>query len=384
MSSLKFPFLCGVLGAVITLASTATIHSLSNSEESKVTQAVLAEPTALLGINTAFAQEAHGLNPSMASSSVQTALTDPTPRLGIIAAFGQEADLLLESTQNKTEYIINGRKFTTGILAGAHVVITLSGISMTNAAMTTQMIADHFHLKALVFSGIAGSLNPNLHVGDVVISKSWIAPNEVYFNNNASLPDACGAPGDISCLGIKLASNVPAWNNQFLRETNVINSTNYQNVALTTRFGDTEVPIAYGEMRTDFPIDTKLLDIVEKIQAPTQEKLEAIGLGNNVYQPKIIVGKRGVSGGAFLANAEYRDYLHNHLQGDTVDMETAAVAQVAYSNKIPFIAIRSVSDRAGADHDPNVAIFFGSGIAQRNAAKLTMAFTQEWNAEDQS
>ena len=67
-------------------------------------------------------------------------LTDSTPRLAIIAAFGQEADLLIESTKDKKEYIINGRKFVTGTLEGAEVVITLSGISMTNAAMTTQMI----------------------------------------------------------------------------------------------------------------------------------------------------------------------------------------------------------------------------------------------------
>ena len=311
----------------------------------------------------------------------QDVLTDATPRLGIIAAFGQEADLLIQSTQDKHEYLINGRKFVAGTLENTPVVITLSGISMTNAAMTTQLISDHFKLKGIVFSGIAGSLNPDYHVGDVVIAKSWIAPNEVYFNNTDNLPNACGKAGDISCLGIKLADNIPAWKNQFLRETNVMNATNYQQVALTSRFGDTDVPMAYGEMRVDFPVDSKMLNIVTKVQNNTQSALEAICSGANCYHPKIVVGQRGVSGGAFLANAEYREYLHKHLKGDCVDMETAAVAQVAYSNNIPFIAFRSLSDLAGADHDPNVAAFFGSGIAQRNAAKLTMAFIKEWNAE---
>ncbi|MEB3754298.1 5'-methylthioadenosine/S-adenosylhomocysteine nucleosidase [Acinetobacter sp. MD2(2019)] len=321
------------------------------------------------------------LQKSTAPKLNQDVLTDATPRLAIIAAFGQEADLLIQSTQDKHEYMINGRKFVTGQLENTPVVITLSGISMTNAAMTTQMIADHFKLKGIVFSGIAGSLNPNYHVGDVVIAKNWIAPNEVYFNNNSTLPNACGKAGDISCLGIKLADNVPAWKNQFLRETNVMNATNYKNVALTSRFGDTDVPMAYGEMRVDFPVDSKMLNIVNKVQADTQTQLEAICAGANCYNPKIVIGNRGVSGGAFLANAEYRDYLNKNLKGDCVDMETAAVAQVAYSNNIPFIAFRSLSDLAGADHDPNVAAFFGSGIAQRNAAKLTMAFIKEWNAE---
>lgn len=322
--------------------------------------------------------------PSMKVQSMTTTLqhlTDSTPRLAIIAAFGQEVDLLIESTKDKKEYLINGRKFVTGTLENAPVVITLSGISMTNAAMTTQMISDHFNLKGIVFSGIAGSLNPNLHVGDVVIAKSWLAPNEVYYNNTKELPSACGQPGDISCLGIKLADNVPAWNNQFLRETNVMNANNYKNVALTSRFGDTDVPMAYGEMRVDFPVDHKMLAIVDRVQKGTEKQLEAICSGVDCYHPKIVVGQRGISGGAFLANAAYRDYLHKNLLGDCVDMETAAVAQVAYSNNIPFIAFRSLSDLAGADHDPNVAAFFGSGIAQRNAAKLTMSFIQQWNAQ---
>ena len=307
-------------------------------------------------------------------------LTDNTPRLAIIAAFGQEADLLIESTQDKHEYMINGRKFVTGQLENTPVVITLSGISMTNAAMTTQMVADHFQLKGIVFSGIAGSLNPNLHVGDVVVASSWIAPNEVYYNNTTDIPAACGQAGDVSCLGLKLADQVPAWGSQFLRETNVINSSNYNNVALSTKFGDVEVPMAYGEMRVDFPVDSKMLNVVKDVQTNTQSKLEAICAGLDCYQPKIVIGQRGVSGGAFLANADYRKYLHHHLKGDSVDMETAAVAQVAYANNIPFIAFRSLSDLAGADHDPNVAAFFGSGIAQRNAAKLTMAFVKQWNA----
>lgn len=307
-------------------------------------------------------------------------LTDATPRLGLIAAFGQEADLLIQSMKDKKEYIIQGRKFITGTLENTPIVITLSGISMTNAAMTTQMMADHFQVKGIVFSGIAGSINPDLHVGDVVIAKSWIAPNEVYYANTTALPAACGASGDISCLGLKLDQTIPAYGTQFFRQTNVINSSNYQNIALTTKIGDKEEPVAHGEMKTDFPVDTKMWNIANKVQSDMQSNLESICQDKtNCYKPKIIMGQRGVSGGAFLANVDYRNYLHKSLHGDCVDMETASVAQVAYSNNIPFIAFRSLSDLAGADHDPNVGAFFGSGVAQRNAAKLTMAFIQEWN-----
>ncbi|KAA8734770.1 5'-methylthioadenosine/S-adenosylhomocysteine nucleosidase [Acinetobacter qingfengensis] len=319
--------------------------------------------------------------PTVAPASVNY-LTDANPRLGIIAAFGQEADLLLESTSDKKEYFIKGRKFVTGTLQGAPVVITLSGISMTNAAMTTQLMIDHFQLTGLVFSGIAGSLNPELHVGDVVIAKSWIAPNEVYYANKTQLPAACGTPGDVSCLGLALDNKIPPYAAQFFRQTNVMNASNYNKVALTTKIADQNIPVAFGEMKTDFPVDEKMWNIANKVQAQTQNSLEPICASKQkCYQPKIVMGKRGVSGGAFLANIEYRNYLHQYMQGDSVDMETAAVAQVAYSNEIPYIAFRSLSDLAGADHDPNVGAFFGSGVAQRNAAKLTMAFIKEWNTE---
>lgn len=306
-------------------------------------------------------------------------LTDSQSRLGLIAAFGQEADLLINSMKDKKEYIIQGRKFVTGTLEDKSIVITLSGISMTNAAMTTQMMVDHFNLKGIVFSGIAGSINPNLHVGDVVIAKSWIAPNEVYYANTKDLPSACGDAGDISCLGLKLDQNISAYGTQFFRQTNVITSTNHNSIALTTKIGNNNVPVAYGEMKTDFPVNAKMWQVAHQIQDSTQSNLEAICTNKtDCYKPKIVLGERGVSGGAFLANVDYRNYLHSQLKGDCVDMETASVAQVAYSNDIPFIAFRSLSDLAGADHDPNVGAFFGSGVAQRNAAQLTLAFIRQY------
>ncbi|MBF7683805.1 5'-methylthioadenosine/S-adenosylhomocysteine nucleosidase [Acinetobacter sp. B5B] len=329
------------------------------------------------GLTACTTMNTHKSSSMHSHSTTPQYLTDATPRLGIIAAFGQEADLLLASMTHKKEYLIRGKTFTTGELENKPVVITLSGISMTNAAMTTQLLSDHFQLKGLIFSGIAGSLNPNYHVGDVVIAKGWVAPNEVYFANNTDLPSACGSAGDISCLGLVLDQSIPPYQQQFFRKTNVINSSNYQKIALTTKIGDQTIPVAYGEMKSHFSVDQSMWNIANTIQPTIQ--LEAICSDKTTcYQPKIVMGNHGVSGGAFLANSKYRDYLHQYMQGDYVDMETAAVAQVAYANEIPFIAFRSLSDLAGADHDPNVAAFFGSGVAQRNAAKLTLGFVKEW------
>ena len=44
-----------------------------------------------------------------------------------------------------------------------------SGVSMVNAAMNTQLVLDRFTVKRIVFSGIAGGVDPGLTIGDVVV-----------------------------------------------------------------------------------------------------------------------------------------------------------------------------------------------------------------------
>ena len=56
---------------------------------------------------------------------------------------------------------------------GKQVVLFLSGMSMVNAAMTTQAALDRFKVTRVVFSGIAGGVDPALDVGDVVVADQW-------------------------------------------------------------------------------------------------------------------------------------------------------------------------------------------------------------------
>ena len=96
-------------------------------------------------------------------------------------------------------------------------------------------------------------------------------------------------------------------------------------------------------------------------------------------QPRIVIGGRGVSGTAFLANPGYRSYLFEQLQAQTVDMETAALAHVAYANGIPYIAFRSLSDLAGAEEfNADVGALFASGLAEANESAVTLAFLEAW------
>jgi adenosylhomocysteine nucleosidase len=68
------------------------------------------------------------------------------------------------------------------------------------------------------------------------------------------------------------------------------------------------------------------------------------------------------------------------FQADALDMETAAVAHVAYVNKVPFIAFRSLSDLAGGGPGQNeIDIFFQ--LAARNSAQALAAFLEAWSGK---
>ena len=55
-----------------------------------------------------------------------------------------------------------------------------------------------------------------------------------------------------------------------------------------------------------------------------------------------------VSGDQFIAEQSVREHLIRDFHGDCAEMEGAAIAQAAYLNKLPFVIIRAISDKA--DH----------------------------------
>src|SRR5262249_30982931 len=91
-------------------------------------------------------------------------LLDQKPRIAVASAFEPEWAVLKSEIKDPTEHMVNGRSFITGKLAGKDVVLFLSGISMVNAAMNTQIALDRFSLTAIVFSGIAGGVDPALNI----------------------------------------------------------------------------------------------------------------------------------------------------------------------------------------------------------------------------
>ena len=61
-------------------------------------------------------------------------------------------------------------EFLEGTLLGKDVVIVRSGIGKVNAAVCAEILAGIFHVDAMINTGIAGSLNAKIDIGDIVIS----------------------------------------------------------------------------------------------------------------------------------------------------------------------------------------------------------------------
>jgi adenosylhomocysteine nucleosidase len=312
-------------------------------------------------------------------------LSECTRRIGIVSAFGREAELLLAETKKEQVYTINGNRFTIGSLRGNPVVIVLSGYSMINATLVTQMLVDHFNIERLIMSGIAGGVNPARHIGDVIVPQVWAMPMEVYWNHDGTAPTPCGAPGELSCLHMKLTKvggqTVPpfalpgkAATGLFVRDSWVLTSAN----------------APQAEYRFDYEVDAEMYAVAGTIR-PSLLRCSPKAAPNAgakpdpgkcvASQPALVLGGRGLSATMFLANDGYRQYLADALQGQCFDMETAGLAHVAYANHIPFIAFRSLSDLAGAQtFNPDVTALLSSGLAEANEAAVTLTFLEAWAA----
>jgi adenosylhomocysteine nucleosidase len=90
-------------------------------------------------------------------------------------------------------------------------------------------------------------------------------------------------------------------------------------------------------------------------------------------RPKVVVGGTGVTAGIFADNAEFRIYLRRAWQARVLDMESAAVMQVAYANSTPAIVFRSLSDLAGGDQHRNMEETFAH-LASVNSAHVVRAY----------
>ncbi|WP_373211911.1 5'-methylthioadenosine/adenosylhomocysteine nucleosidase [Ruminococcus sp. 5_1_39BFAA] len=90
--------------------------------------------------------------------------------IGIIGAMEQEVSRLKEMMEDVRITSRASMDFYEGILKGKKVVVVRSGVGKVNAGMCAQILADVFQVEAIINTGIAGGLNNDINIGDIVLS----------------------------------------------------------------------------------------------------------------------------------------------------------------------------------------------------------------------
>lgn len=210
-------------------------------------------------------------------------------KIALIGAMNEEIELLLGSMEHVGETVKAGITFREGEYFGKKVVVCRTGVGKVNAAVTTQILIDHFGVEAVIFTGVAGALDPELNIGDLVISSACMQHDM-----------------DVTALG----------------------------------FPRGVIPY---EAKSLFEADAKLVEL-------------AVASGERLFPGRVKLGKV-LSGDQFVASRELVAQLHRELGGTCTEMEGAAVAQVCSMNGIPYVVIRSMSDKADGSAHVNFAEF---------------------------
>ena len=231
-------------------------------------------------------------------------------KLGIIGAMSVEVELLKEKMENLTVTTHAGMEFYEGQLEGMPSVVVQCGVGKVNAAMCAQVLCSVFGVTHLVNTGIAGSLNAQLDIGDLVVSK-----------------DAMYHDFDCVHFGYEMG----------------------------------RIP---GMDVTAFPADAQMIRLAK-------EAAEAVHPGH------VTVG-RVASGDLFVAEKGAKDRIIAVTGGLCTEMEGAAIAQAAYRNKIPFVILRAISDKADNSAEMDYPTF--ERIAAHRCAQVTQNLAKQLKA----
>lgn len=241
--------------------------------------------------------------------------------IGLICAIPQELVHLREAlTDVVTEEIAHAR-FDLGRLDGHHVALVGAGIGKVNTAIVATLLAQRFRSRLIVFSGVAGGLDPSLAIGDVVIAEDTVQHDAGVFEDER--------------LATYQAGHVP-----FFNPTDTLG----------------------------YPVDAALLTRL-------RHRLDGFSLpplsraaGGEGRAPRIVFG-RILSGDQYVHCEATRERLFRDLGGQAVEMEGGALGQVCAAFGIPYLDIRALSDLAGKESRFDFAAFVND-VAQSSASIL--------------
>ncbi|MBR3785187.1 MAG: 5'-methylthioadenosine/adenosylhomocysteine nucleosidase [Firmicutes bacterium] len=229
-------------------------------------------------------------------------------KTGIIGAMEIEVNLLQEQLEQCRITEKAGMSFYEGLLCGVPVVIVKSGAGKVNSAICAQILADLFDVTHIINTGVAGSLDADVDYCDIVIS------TEVCYHDMHN--EAMGyKPGE---------QPRPGW--------------------------------------LLYTADEKMIACAVEACCKVISRME---------QPPAIHKGRIVTGDWFINSAERKAAVIAKFGGLCTEMEGASIGHSAYLNGIPFVVIRSISDKADDSADVDFHSF------ELEAARRSMEIVKE-------
>lgn len=252
-------------------------------------------------------------------------LCSPTAALAqsIVGVLGiaTEVTPIERRLQDSREVAVRGYVFRVGSLNGRQVVVGRSGIGKVNAAIVATLLIREFNPSAILFSGTAGAIDPDLLPGDVVIGAT-VAQHDTGLQTSEGIKRRgmrSGMTGDLEPL------LVPA----------------PEALLIAARRSAQGLPLP--------PVRT---------------------LDGEDRTPRIVEGVI-VTGDVFLSDEAHRVALRNTLGATAVEMEGAAVVQTCRQFGVSCLVVRSITDRADGKAEANYKQFIT--MASENAASLVAA-----------
>jgi len=258
------------------------------------------------------------------ASEVPSTQAAPAGVLAVLGSANPEITLLRSMLTGAQSQEIEGIEFITGQIGAKAVVLVWTGVGKVNAAMTTTLLLEHFQPARVIFTGIAGGIDPNLEPGDIVIAKQT-----AYHDMGTLWPQGLEHGG------------------------------------VRSRMTGEPNPVF-------FPADPVLLAAAEK--ATQSITFSPVGLETGRRPPRVVVGTV-VTGDVFVASKEKSAELAKELGAGAVEMEGAAVAQLCYQRDIGCLVIRSISDKADRSAVMDKQLFYT--MAAKNSAGLVVKIVGE-------
>lgn len=245
--------------------------------------------------------------------------------IGIMAAMHEELNRIVAMLENVEQQQVARKTIYLGQLNKQSVVVVFSGWGKVAAATTSTLLIERYNINQLIFTGVAGAISSQLNIGDIIVGETLVQHDM----------DCAGVLGikrfEIPLLGL---TEIPS--DRVLQKQAIAASEHY--------------------VKNDLSAD------VDK------QELEQL----DIHIPTIHLGLIA-SGDQFISSVEkQQDLLEALPRLLAVEMEGAAVAQVAYEYDLPFIVIRVISDKSNDDamidfprFIEKVASHFTSGIIKR-------------------